>query len=382
MVVPIAYDLLRIIWWALLGLLLIGFAVMDGFDLGIGMLLPFVGRNDIERRITINTVGPVWEGNQVWLILGGGAAFAAWPQLYAVSFSGFYIAMFIVLASLIVRPVGFTFRAKIDHPRWRAICDGALFIAGFVPALVFGVALGNLMVGLPFRFDDSLRMSWSGGFFDLLTPFPLLCGLVSVAMLVMHGGVYLALKSDGMVAARAARFASFAAVALILLFTLAGIWVATGIDGQVLATGTPHGSFSNPLAKQVTLQSGAWLNNYGIHHWLLLAPLLGYGGAVAALLALRGQRPGLGFVASAFSVGGVVATFGVSIFPFLLPSALDPRSGLTVWDASSSQLTLFIMLIGTVIFLPIVLLYTAFVFRVLRGKVTAAQIEADPHGNY
>jgi cytochrome d ubiquinol oxidase subunit II len=382
MVVPITYDILRVIWWALLGVLLIGFAVMDGFDLGVGMLLPFVGRSDIERRVAINTVGPVWEGNQVWLILGGGAAFAAWPQLYAVSFSGLYIAMFIVLASLIVRPVGFTFRAKIDDPRWHGICDGALFIAGFVPALVFGVALGNLMLGLPFRFDDTMRMSWSGGFFDLLTPFPLLCGLVSVAMLVMHGGVYLALKSDGAVAARAAQLAALAGVALLLLFTLAGIWVAAGSLGQVLAPGTPHGAVSDPLAKQVTLRAGAWLDNYGIHPWLLLAPLLGYGGALAAMLALRMRRPGLGFIASALSVGGVVATCGVSIFPFLLPSSLDPRSGLTVWDASSSQLTLFIMLIGAVIFLPIILLYTAFVFRVLRGKVTAAHIETDPHGNY
>src|ERR1700722_2741219 len=133
----LGYETLRVIWWALLGVLLIGFAIMDGFDLGIGMLLTFVGRNDIERGIAINTVGPVGEGNQVWLILGAGAVFAAWPQLYAASFSGLYIAMFIVLASLILRPVGFTFRAKIDHPRWRSICDGALFIAGFVPALVF-----------------------------------------------------------------------------------------------------------------------------------------------------------------------------------------------------------------------------------------------------
>jgi cytochrome d ubiquinol oxidase subunit II len=238
------------------------------------------------------------------------------------------------------------------------------------------------MLGLPFRFDDTLRMTWSGGFFDLLTPFPLLCGLTSIAMLTMHGGTFLALKSDGTVAARATRFAAWAAVALVLLFTVCGLWVGFGIDGQVLAAGTPHDALSNPLTKAVSLRPGAWLGNYATHPWFVLAPILGYAGAGAAILALRGRRPGLGFIASALAVGGVVATFGLSLFPFLLPSALDPKSGLTIWDASSSQLTLFIMLVGTAIFLPLVLLYTAFVFHALRGKVTAAQIEADSHGNY
>ena len=150
------YETLRVIWWVLLGVLLIGFAVMDGFDLGVGILLPFVARTDGERRVVVNAVGPVWEGNQVWLILGGGAIFAAWPLIYAVAFSGFYLAMLVVLLALILRPVGFKFRSKMPGTRWRATWDWLLFLGGFVPALIFGVAVGNALVGAPFTFDDTL----------------------------------------------------------------------------------------------------------------------------------------------------------------------------------------------------------------------------------
>src|ERR1700712_4078601 len=174
-----SYELLRLIWWALLGLLLIGFAVMDGFDLGSAILLPYVARSDIERRVVINSIGPVWEGNQVWFILGGGAIFAAWPALYAASFSGFYLAMFLVLATLILRPVGFKFRSKVDDPRWRAFWDWALFAGGIVPALVFGVAFGNLFEGVPFSFDGDMRLHNDITLFSLLNPFGLLVGLTS-----------------------------------------------------------------------------------------------------------------------------------------------------------------------------------------------------------
>src|SRR5450631_3014377 len=219
------YQTLRIIWWLLLGILLIGFAVMDGFDLGVGMLLPFIGRSDTERRVVINTIGPVWEGNQVWLILGGGAIFAAWPALYAASFSGFYLAMMLVLGALILRPVGFKFRSKMPGARWRASWDWALFAGGAVPALVFGVAMGNLVEGVPFSFDSELRATYAFGLFDLLNPFALLCGMVSIAMLLTHGAVYLSVKSDGAVARRARAISRFAALAWLLLFALAGLWL-------------------------------------------------------------------------------------------------------------------------------------------------------------
>jgi len=382
MTVPLDYGLLRFIWWALLGALLIGFAVMDGFDLGTAILQPFVARSDADKRVLLNAVGPVWEGNQVWFVLGGGASFAAWPPLYAVSFSGFYLAMFLTLVALILRPVAFTFRSKVDHPTWRAVWDRAFFVAGLVPALIFGVAFGNLLLGVPFHLDDTLRVTYEGGLLGLLRPFAILSGLISIAMLAMHGGTYLALKTEGDLAARAAEAGGWAALALVLLFTLAGLWVAFGIDGYAIEGHINPAGPSNPLAKSVVRETGAWLANYGIHPWLIAAPALGYLGALGAALLLRIGWALMAFIASGLSVAGVIATAGVSLFPFLLPSSSDPKSSLTVWDSSSSPLTLFIMLIATVLFLPLVVAYTGWVFSVLRGKVTAGDIEADKEHLY
>jgi cytochrome d ubiquinol oxidase subunit II len=371
------YETLRLVWWLLLGVLLVGFAIMDGFDLGVATLLPFVARTDIERRVMLETIEPVWEGNQVWLVLGAGAIFAAWPPLYAAVFSGFYIAMFLALLALIVRPVGFSFRNKIPNPVWRTAWDWALFAGGVVPAVIFGVAFGNLLQGVPFHLDESLRAFYGGGFFGLLNPFALVCGLVSVAMLVMHGGVYLALKTDGEVAARGTFFAVRAARALILLFLLGGVWTAFVLDGYVIMQAPAHDAASNPLAKTVVRETGAWLANYGAHPWLMLAPALGFAGALMVQWLLKTGRVGLAFIASSASVFGVIATAGVSMFPFLLPSSTTPSSSLTVWDASSSRLTLFLMLMATVVFMPLVIAYTSWVFHVLRGKVTPEHIEEE-----
>jgi cytochrome d ubiquinol oxidase subunit II len=376
------YESLRLIWWALLGILLIGFAVMDGFDLGAAILLPYVSRNDVDRRIVINTVGPVWEGNQVWLILGGGAIFAAWPMLYATAFSGFYLAMFLVLAALILRPVAFKFRSKLEDARWRSVWDGAIFVSGLVPALIFGVAFGNVILGVPFRFDDTLRMSYEGTLLDLLNPFALLCGLISVGMLMLHGASYIALKTGGTVADRAVRIAPAIAGATIALFVLAGVWVALGIDGYVIASQMVHDGPSNPLSKLVSKQAGAWLANYDAFRWTLAAPVAAIAAFVIAPALLMVRRAGVGFIISGAGVAAVIATAGLSIFPFMLPSSLEPRASLTVWDASSSHLTLKIMLFAAVIFLPIVLLYTAWVYHVLRGPVTAAYVEGNSHSIY
>lgn len=374
--IPVDYEILRLIWWLFLGVLLIGFAIMDGFDLGVATLLPFVARTDVERRIAINTVGPVWDGNQVWLILGGGAIFAAWPAIYAASFSGFYIAMFLVLATLILRPVGFEFRTKMPSPAWRTFWDYALFAGGLVPSLVFGVAFGNILQGVPFHIDADARVFYEGsGLFELLNPFGLLAGLVSVAMLATHGGVYLTLKTEGAVQERARTVVRYGALATVVLFLLAGVWVAFGIPGYVITSPVVTDGPSNPLFKEVVRQSGAWLANYKAHPWTLAAPLLGVlGPLVAAALVAKG-RAGTAFVASGVGILGVISTAGVSMFPFLMPSSIAPRASLTVWDASSSRLTLFVMLISTLIFLPIVLAYTGFVFRTLRGAVTAKHVQ-------
>ncbi|MFC3690662.1 cytochrome d ubiquinol oxidase subunit II [Chenggangzhangella methanolivorans] len=371
------YETLRVVWWVLLGALLIGFAVMDGFDLGVATLLPFVARTDGERRVAINTVGPVWEGNQVWLVLGAGAIFAAWPALYAAAFSGFYLAMFVVLWALILRPVGFKFRSKVLDRRWRAFWDWALFTGGFVPALIFGVAVGNALQGVPFRFDDELRMTYEGGFFGLLNPFALFCGVVSVTMLVMHGGTYLALKAEEPVASRAAFAARQAALLLIIGMMVGGVCMALGIDSYRIVGKIDPAGPSNPLLKSVDVSVGRVFASYAAHLWMLAAPAAALAGAAVTGLLLTRRPNSLAFVSSAVSVAGVVATAGVSLFPFLLPSSIAPNQSLTVWDASSSEMTLKIMLAAIVIFLPIIVAYTAWVYRVLRGRVTLAAIRSD-----
>ncbi len=375
MSIPLDYESLRIVWWLFLGVLLIGFAIMDGYDLGVAMLLPFVARGDTERRVTLNAIGPFWEGNQVWLLLGGGAVFAAWPPVYATSFSGFYIAMFLVLATLILRPVGFEFRNKVADRRWRTFWDYALFAGGLVPSVVFGVAFGNLLQGVPFRIDSDLRILYQGpGLFELLNPFGLLCGLVSAAMLVTHGAIYLALKTDCQVQVRAGRIVKIGAVTTVVLFAAAGLWLWSGIDGYAITSAIAPNGPSNPLLKTVVRRSGQWLANYRTYPWMTAAPVLGFLGPLAMLGLSSAGRRGLALIASAAGILGIIATAGVSMFPFLLPSSIDPAVSLTVWDASSSRLTLFVMLLATLIFLPVVLIYTAIVFRAMRGSVTASII--------
>jgi cytochrome d ubiquinol oxidase subunit II len=376
------YEIFRVLWWALLGVLLIGIAVMDGFDLGAAMLIPILGRTDMERRIVINTIGPVWEGNQVWLILGGGAIFAAFPPIYAVAFSGFYLAMLLLLCSLILRPVGFKFRSKLAGTRWRNTWDTALFIGGLVPALVFGVAFGNVLQGVPFRFDEMLRMTYEGSFWELFSPFALLCGLVSVTMLIMHGAAYLGCKTEGAVRERARGAGTVAGIAMIVLFVLGGVW-ASRLDGYVVNSFAGVDAPSNPLGKQVVRQAGALMANYGSDPWIAVAPLLAIAAALLAILLLRGGRhPVIAFVCSGLSIAGVIATAGLSLFPFMLPSSIDPASSLTVWDATSSLTTLIIMTVATAVFLPIILAYTAWVYYVLRGPVTAEQITRDSRTAY
>ena len=379
MELPIDYATLRIIWWALMGVLLFGFALTDGFDMGVGALLPFVAKTDAERRMVINTIGATWEGNQVWFILGGGAIFAAWPFVYAVSFSGFYLAMFLVLGAMILRPVGFKYRSKRPEPGWRSFWDWALFTGGFVPVLVFGVAVGNVLQGAPFRLDSDLRSFYEGAFFGLFTPFTLLCGLLSVSMLVLHGAAWLTVKGEeGPVTNRARKLGETAGLASIVLFAAGGFYVAFGGLGYRLEGVADAAGPSNPLRAVAVHASGAWLDNYGRHGWMLIAPVLGFVGAAVALLGLRTGKAALSFSGSSASALGIISTVGLSMFPFILPSAIDPRSSLTVWNASSSHLTLFIMLIVTVIFLPLVLLYTAWVYKVLWGRTSTAALATNP----
>lgn len=369
------YELLRVIWWVLLGVLLIGFAIMDGFDLGTAICLPWIAKNDAERRILINSVGPTWEGNQVWFILGGGAIFAAWPSLYALSFSGFYLAMFTVLLSLILRPVGFKYRSKLLNPLWRSFWDIALFIGGFVPALIFGVAIGNVLQGIPFYFDEFLRPFYTGTFLGLLNPFALLCGVLSVLMLTMHGACFINLKTEKSLQDRAINTVKWCALLTILLFIAGGAWIFQQIPGYHLVNVVPHDGPSNPLYKTVAQSAGDWFNNYKIFPFLTTVPAAGIIGALFACL-FAARYAGVAFFASSISIAGIIGTVGVSMFPFLLPSSTHPRYSLLLWDSSSSQLTLQIMLIATLIFFPIILGYTIWVYRILRGKVTTKVVES------
>lgn len=379
MAVPLDYETLRIIWWALMGVLLIGFALTDGFDLGAAALLPFVARSDEERRLVINTIGATWEGNQVWFILGGGAIFAAWPLVYAVSFSGFYLAMFLVLAALILRPVGFKYRSKHPDPKWRSRWDWALFIGGFVPALVFGVAVGNVLLGAPFRLDSDLRSFYEGGLLGLFTPFSLLTGLLSVAMLVLHGAGWLSLKLEpGPVLNRARLYGRIAAPIAILLFLGGGAFVAWGSLGFRLEGLIDPAGPSNPHLIKAVAAPGAWLDNFTAHPWMMAAPVLGLIGPLIAMLGITVRRDLLVFAGSSLANIGIIATVGLSMFPFILPSSIDPASSLTAWNASSSQPTLFLMLIVTIVFLPVVLAYTAWAYRVMFGRITTEQVRFNP----
>jgi cytochrome d ubiquinol oxidase subunit II len=375
------YATLRVVWWLILGVLLIGFAITDGFDLGLGASFTYLGRTDAERRALLSSVEPVWEGNQVWFVLGGGAAFAAWPLVYATSFSGLYLAMFLLLVSLILRPVGFAFRDKLTAVRWRAVWDAALTLSGGVPALLFGVAFANLFLGVPFHFDGMQRPVVTGGFFSLLHPFALLGGFISLSMLLLHGNAYAAMKVGEPMAARACVLGRIASAAFLVAFLIAGFWVSSALGGYQVTSVMDHAGPSDPMRKTVAITAGAWLNNFHTWPWMWTAPVCAVLGAVAAHVLLRQRRGGAAFVASIVVQGGTILTGGFALFPFLMPSSTFPNQSLTVWDASSSAKTLFIMLGAVVVFLPIILAYTSWVFRLLRGRVTLENMH-EPKGGF
>lgn len=381
----LSYEVLRVIWWLLLGVLLIGFAMTDGFDMGVGALIPFVGHTDTQRRVAINTVGPVWEGNQVWFILGGGAIFAAWPPLYALSFSGFYLAMFVVLACFIVRPVAFKYRSKRDDPTWRNRWDWALCLSGGIPALLFGVAVGNVLAGVPFHLTEDLMPVYEGNaffkFVGLLRPFALLAGVVSLSMLLTHGAAWLTVKTTGYVQTRARRIGSVTALIAIATYALAGVWLAYGLPGYRFVGDYLVDGPSNPLHFTVE-QTSSWLVAYDDRPWIAIAPVLAFIGMIMTFITLRSRREVAPLLWSKLAIFGVVSSVGLTMFPFLMVSNTNPGSSLAVWNASSSHMTLFIMLVCALIFMPIILAYTAWVYRVLWGKVTEEEITEHSHSTY
>ncbi|EGL71639.1 cytochrome d ubiquinol oxidase subunit II [Cronobacter sakazakii] len=378
----IDYEVLRLVWWLLVGILLIGFAVTDGFDMGVGMLTRILGRTDTERRVMINSIAPHWDGNQVWLITAGGALFAAWPLVYAAAFSGFYVAMILVLASLFFRPVGFDYRSKIEDMRWRNMWDWGVFAGSFVPPLVIGVAFGNLLQGVPFHFDKYQGMFYTGNFFQLLNPFGLLAGVVSVAMILTQGATYLQMRTTGELHLRSRTTAQISALVMMVCFVLAGVWVMYGIDGYVVTSAIDPRAASNPMNKEVVRQAGAWFANFNNMPALWAIPALGVVLPLLTVLASRLEKGAWAFVFSSLTLACVILTAGIAIFPFIMPSSTMLNASLTMWDATSSQLTLTVMTYVAAVFVPIILLYTTWCYWKMFGRITKEHIESNTHSLY
>ncbi|HEV7813808.1 MAG TPA: cytochrome d ubiquinol oxidase subunit II, partial [Janthinobacterium sp.] len=369
-------------WWVFVGVLLIGFALTDGFDFGVGICLPFIGKTDSERRVMLNTIGATWEGSQAWLILAGGALFAAWPIVYATAFSSFYVAILLLLFSLFFRPVGFDYRSKLADPRWRSAWDWALFTGGFVPPLIFGIAFGNLLQGAPFHFDASMRVEFLGNLLTLLNPFALLAGALSLAMHIMHGAAFLHQKTEAAIAERARKTAIVAAVVTVALFALAGVWVATGIAGYRITSMPDVNSAFEPMLKTVVRAPGAWMDNYARWPLTMILPLAAGAGALLCALFSARRRPLPAFLASGATLAAIILTAGFAMFPFVLPSSLEPGHSLTMWDAVSSEKTLGVMFWVVMLGLPLVLAYTSWCYRVMGGKVTLKDIHDNEHTAY
>ncbi|ERH27822.1 cytochrome d ubiquinol oxidase, subunit II [Aggregatibacter sp. oral taxon 458 str. W10330] len=378
----IDYEFLRIIWWVLVIVLLIGFSVTDGFDMGVTALLPVAGKKEVEKRIMINSIAPHWDGNQVWLLTAGGAIFAAWPIVYSVAFSGFYIALFLVLAALFFRPIGFEYRAKIDNPTWRAVWDWGLFAGGFVPALVFGVAFGNLLQGVPFELNELSQVTYTGSFFALLNPFALLCGVLSLAMLVTHGANWLQMKTTAELRNRARAISQIGALVTLITFVLAGVWLSFK-EGYVVTSVLDHFAPSSPASgKEVAVEVGAWFKNFNETPALWIFPALVVIGALLNVVASKANRCGFAFFFSVLTMAGVIITAAVSMFPFVMPSSTHPAQSLLMWDATSSELTLTLMFYLALVFVSISLLYTIWSYYKMFGRLDESFVEDNKNTLY
>jgi cytochrome d ubiquinol oxidase subunit II len=327
---------LNTLWFILIAVLYIGFFVLEGFDFGVGMLLPFLGKNDTERRAVINTIGPHWDGNEVWLITAGGATFAAFPQWYATLFSGFYLPLFLLLAALILRGVAFEFRSKDDGPRWRALWDWCIFGGSLAPALLLGVAFANLVKGVPI----DANMQYVGGFFNLLNPYALLGGVAAVAIFLLHGAIFLTMKTSGPLMERAQTTARrlWIPVVVVLLVFLVATYFTTDI-----------------------------LTKLGINPGII--PITGVLAILAAGYFIRKQLSGWAFVMTTITIVTTLITMFLDLYPRVMISSLDPAYSLTIDNAASSPYTLQVMTIVALIFVPIVLIYQGWSYWVFRQRI-------------
>ncbi len=350
-----SYEALCVVWYFLLGVLLTGYAILDGFDLGVGILHPFVPRTDHERRVFLNSIGPLWDGNEVWLVTFGGAMFAMFPEVYASVFSGFYTAFMLLLLALIFRAVSIEFRSKMQSTFWRRFWDGGFAFGSALAALLFGVAVGNVMMGLPLDANGDLIVpaggvyDWSGGLLGQLRPFPLLVGLLSVALLAMHGSIFLYLKTEGELQERLRGWVWRTFGLYLVLFMLATMFALVNV---------PHA-----------------VANFGRFPWLWVVPVLNVLAIANIPRALFRGRPKYAFVSSSATIAALVALFGAALYPNLVIASNDPAHSLTIFNGASSEKTLGIGLLIVLLGMPFVLTYTAIIYWTFRGKV-----KVDPHG--
>jgi cytochrome d ubiquinol oxidase subunit II len=330
---------LNVVWFILFGIIVAGYLILDGFDLGCGILHPFIARNDNERRTILNSIGPVWDGNEVWLVLLGGALFAAFPFVYASLFSGLYVAFMLVLLCLILRAVAIEFRSQRASLRWRTLWDYVFFLASLLLALLLGVALGNIILGLPVNSHGDISI----GILQILSPFALLVGITTIFMFAMHGAIYLTMKTDGELNQRVQRWLPQLMIAFFVLNTLV-------VLGTLL------------LQLQVTKR---YLNQI----WPIILPALALGALVTSWYLVRRGRAFLGFVASSAVIALLIGSVAVGLYPNLLLSTINSSYNLTIFNAASGSNTLVVMLIFAIIGMPIVLLYTAGVYYIFQGKV-------------
>ncbi|WP_192888816.1 cytochrome d ubiquinol oxidase subunit II [Vibrio bathopelagicus] len=375
------YDTLRLIWWVLIGVLLIGFMITDGFDMGVGALLPFIGKTNSERRVMINSIAPHWDGNQVWLITAGGALFAAWPLVYATSFSSLYVAMYLVLISLWLRPLALEYRAKIDNDQWRKVCDLAISFSGFFPSILFGVAFGNLMQGLPFSLNSLLMVEYHGSFDDLINPFALLCGFVGLLMALLQGSAWLMMKTTDALYNKARLVAQVSAILVASLMVIGGLAISQ-IDGYLIVSELNNSAVSNPLNKQAIAETGAWFTNFDTYLWMWFAPIGSVLIPLLALISVRLKWDAFVFISSSLTNACIVLTAGFAMFPFIIPSSVNPSHSLTLWDSTSSELTLNIMTGVAFVMVPIILCYTAFSYRTMFGRLDNEYVERNGHSLY
>jgi cytochrome bd ubiquinol oxidase subunit II len=341
-------EMLQNVWIALIAVLWIGYFVLEGFDFGVGVLLPVVAKNEAERRTVLTTLGPVWDGNEVWLLTAGGATFAAFPEWYATLFSGFYLALLLILLALIVRGVAFEFRSKKSSPTWRKRWDIAITVSSFLPALLWGVAFANIVAGVPMELNPAGGSLFTGNLFTLLNPYGLLGGLVTLTLFVTHGAIFLALKTDGEIRIRANKIAGQVGLVAAVLAVLFGVWTQL-----------------------------AHSNNTIVSLVFLAVAVLSW---VGALAANRLGREGWAFIGSAITMAGVVAFLFACIFPNVMPSSTIADATLTIRNASSTEYTLTVMTWVAVILTPVVLVYQSWTYWVFRRRLSPSQIPNPEHG--